>query len=125
MRLLLLVAALLGMLPQHAAMSHGGDHCMAPGPAASHAGAPMGQGPDGHDEDCPHWPQGSGYRILVEGEPHARIDYSVSSDRGDHNHAGCLATAMAVVNAIPAVVAAEPGVHTMLDLPVHTAAVRR
>ncbi|MCB1269872.1 MAG: hypothetical protein M9942_04255 [Microthrixaceae bacterium] len=77
------------------------------------------------DEDCPHWPQGSGYRILVEGEPHARIDYSVSSDRGDHNHAGCLATAMAVVNAIPAVVAAEPGVHTMLDLPVHTAAVRR
>ncbi|HPF60621.1 MAG TPA: hypothetical protein PLI93_01065 [Gemmatimonadales bacterium] len=56
MRLLLLVAALLGMLPQHAAMSHGGDHCMAPGPAASHAGAPMGQGHDGHDEDCPHCP---------------------------------------------------------------------
>ncbi len=75
------------------------------------------------DEDCPDWPQGAGYRVLVEGEPHAKLEYSVSSDVGDHNHAGCLATAMAVVNAIPAVVAAEPGVHTMLDLPVYTAKV--
>ncbi len=75
------------------------------------------------DEDAPDWPQGAGYRILVEGEPHVKVEVSVSSDLGDHNHAGCLATAMHVINAIPAVVAAEPGVVTMLDLPVYSARV--
>ena len=75
------------------------------------------------DDDAPHWPQGQGYRILIEGEPHLRIDLGLSSDHGDHNHAGCLATAMHVVNAIPAVVESSPGVKTLLDLPVYTAAV--
>ena len=68
------------------------------------------------DEDAPHWPQGEGYRILVEGEPNLKLEVTLSSDLGDHNHAGCLATAMHVVNAIPAVVAADPGVLTLLDL---------
>ena len=75
------------------------------------------------DEDAPHWPQGQGYRILIEGEPHAKLELELSSDRGDHNHAGCLATAMHVINAIPSVVEAAPGVTTMLDLPVYSAAV--
>ena len=39
---------------------------------------------------------------------------------GDHNHAGLVATAMRVVNAIPAVVAAAPGIRTTLDLPLVT-----
>jgi 4-hydroxy-tetrahydrodipicolinate reductase len=73
------------------------------------------------DDDAPHWPQGAGYRILIEGEPHVRIDLELSSDVGDHNHAGCLATAMHVVNAIPHVVDADPGVLTFLDLPVYSA----
>ncbi|MCB0972356.1 MAG: hypothetical protein KDA97_12700, partial [Acidimicrobiales bacterium] len=73
------------------------------------------------DEDAPDWPQGEGYRILIEGEPHLQLELSLSSDRGDHNHAGCLATAMHVINAIPHVVAAEPGVKTILDLPVYSA----
>lgn len=73
------------------------------------------------DGDAPDWPQGEGYRILVEGEPHVHLELSVSSDLGDHNHAGCLATAMHVINAIPAVVAASPGVKTFLDLPVYSA----
>ncbi len=73
------------------------------------------------DGDAPDWPQGSGYRIDVEGEPHVHIELGLSSDVGDHNHAGCLATAMHVVNAIPHVVRAEPGVLTMLDLPVYSA----
>jgi hypothetical protein len=75
------------------------------------------------DDDAPHWPQGSGYRILVEGEPHLKIELELSSDRGDHNHAGCLATAMHVINAIPHVVEADAGVVTMLDLPVYSARV--
>ena len=75
------------------------------------------------DEDGPDWPQGGGYRILIEGEPHVKVELEVSSDLGDHNHAGCLATAMHVVNAIPHVVRAAPGVLTMLDLPVYSAAV--
>ena len=73
------------------------------------------------DEDAPDWPHGVGYRILVEGEPHLKIELSVSSDLGDHNHAGCLVTAMHVINAIPHVVEADPGVLTYLDLPVYSA----
>lgn len=73
------------------------------------------------DEDAPEWPQGRGYRILIDGEPCVRSELELSSHLGDHNHAGCLATAMHVINAIPAVVAAEPGIVTMLDLPVYSA----
>jgi hypothetical protein len=58
------------------------------------------------DEDAPDWPQGEGYRILISGEPHVHLELSLSSDLGDHNHAGCLATAMHVINAIPHVVEA-------------------
>ncbi|MDZ7676467.1 MAG: hypothetical protein U5K30_15530 [Acidimicrobiales bacterium] len=71
--------------------------------------------------DAPDWPQGEGYRILIEGEPHLQLELSLSSDHGDHNHAGCLATAMHVLNAIPHVVDAAPGVLTYLDLPVYSA----
>jgi hypothetical protein len=53
--------------------------------------------------------------------PTSTWSVSLSSDRGDHNHAGCLATAMHVVNAIPHVVAASPGVKTYRDLPVYSA----
>lgn len=73
------------------------------------------------DGDAPDWPQGHGYRILVEGEPHLKLEVELSSDLGDHNHAGCLATAMHVVNAIPHVVEASPGIKTLLDLPVYSA----
>jgi 4-hydroxy-tetrahydrodipicolinate reductase len=73
------------------------------------------------DEDAPHWPQGHGYRILVEGDPSLKLELELSSPHGDHNYAGCLATAMHVINAIPHVCAAEPGVLTCLDLPVYTA----
>jgi 4-hydroxy-tetrahydrodipicolinate reductase len=39
---------------------------------------------------------------------------------GDHNTAGLKATAMRLVNSVPAVVAAEPGLVTALDLPLVT-----
>jgi 4-hydroxy-tetrahydrodipicolinate reductase len=73
------------------------------------------------DGDAPHWPQGQGYRIDIDGEPCVHLELELSSHLGDHNHAGCLATAMHVVNAIPHVVEAEPGVLTFLDLPVYSA----
>jgi hypothetical protein len=73
------------------------------------------------DGDSPDWPQGQGYRIEVDGEPCLKIELELSSHVGDHNHAGCLATAMHVINAIPLVVEADPGVLTYLDLPVYSA----
>jgi hypothetical protein len=39
---------------------------------------------------------------------------------GDHNTAGLKATAMRLVNAVPAVIAARPGLVTALDLPLVT-----
>src|ERR1700731_3054662 len=73
---------------------------------------------------CPDWPQpaqpGGSYRIEITGEPSYGVDVCLSSPNGDHNHAGLVATAMRVVNAIPAVVAAPPGIRTTLDLPLVT-----
>jgi len=74
------------------------------------------------DADAPEWPHGEGYRILIEGEPSAKVELSVSSQRGDHNTAGCLATAMHVINAIPTVIEAPPGVLTALDIGRYSAA---
>ena len=73
---------------------------------------------------CPDWPQpaqeGGSYRVEVTGEPSYALDLCLSSRKGDHNHAGLVATAARVVNAIAAVVAAEPGITTTLDLPLIT-----
>jgi 4-hydroxy-tetrahydrodipicolinate reductase len=72
----------------------------------------------------PEWPQpaqeGGSYRIEVTGEPSYALDLCLSSRNGDHNHAGLVATAARVVNAIPAVIAADPGITTTLDLPLIT-----
>jgi 4-hydroxy-tetrahydrodipicolinate reductase len=73
------------------------------------------------DGDAPDWPQGAGYRIVIDGEPCVQLEVGLSSHVGDHNHAGCLATAMHVINAIPHVVEADPGVLTLLDLPLYSA----
>jgi 2,4-diaminopentanoate dehydrogenase len=76
------------------------------------------------DDMCPDWPQpahpGGSYRIEITGEPSYAVDICVSSRKGDHNYAHLVATAMRVVNAIPAVVAAAPGIRTTLDLPLVT-----
>jgi 4-hydroxy-tetrahydrodipicolinate reductase len=73
------------------------------------------------DDLCPEWPQpaqeGGSYRIEITGEPNYALDLCLSSANGDHNHAGLVATAARIVNAIPAVVAAEPGITTTLNLP--------
>jgi 2,4-diaminopentanoate dehydrogenase len=76
------------------------------------------------DDLRPDWPQpaqeGGSYRIELTGEPSYALDLCLSSPNGDHNHAGLVATAARVVNAIPEVVAAAPGIRTTLDLPLVT-----
>ncbi|APE18456.1 NAD(P)H-dependent amine dehydrogenase family protein [Mycolicibacterium pallens] len=72
----------------------------------------------------PEWPQpaqpGGNYRIEITGEPSYAVDVCLGSPNGDHNHAGLVATAMRLVNAIPSVVAAPAGICTTIDLPLVT-----
>jgi 4-hydroxy-tetrahydrodipicolinate reductase len=73
------------------------------------------------DDIAPHWPRGTGpgtYRVTIEGMPSMRCDLQIGFHSHDHNIDGCVGTAMRLVNAIPAVCRAEPGVKTWLDLPV-------
>lgn len=69
------------------------------------------------DEIAPDWPQGKGYRVIIEGEPRMEIAMDMEDSRGDHAVAGVIQTATAIVNAIPAVVAQPPGMVAALDLP--------
>jgi 4-hydroxy-tetrahydrodipicolinate reductase len=76
------------------------------------------------DEDCPEWPQptGSGcYRILIEGSPSMTCELTLEGEDGDHNTGGLVATAARMLNAIPAVCAAKPGLLSPLDLPLYSA----
>jgi 4-hydroxy-tetrahydrodipicolinate reductase len=75
------------------------------------------------DDLAPEWPQPAGdgcYRVVVTGEPNYTLDLQLLGTDGDHNTAGLKATAMRLVNAVPAVVAAPPGLLTALDLPLVT-----
>jgi 4-hydroxy-tetrahydrodipicolinate reductase len=75
------------------------------------------------DDLAPDWPQPAGqgcYRVEVRGEPDYTLDLQLLGTNGDHNTAGLKATAMRLVNAVPAVVAAPPGLLTALDLPLIT-----
>jgi 4-hydroxy-tetrahydrodipicolinate reductase len=72
---------------------------------------------------APDWPQPTGhgcYRVIITGEPTMTLDLQLMASDGDHNTAGLKTTAMRLVNAIPAVVAAPPGLLTALDLPLIT-----
>jgi 4-hydroxy-tetrahydrodipicolinate reductase len=72
---------------------------------------------------APHWPKGKMYehdvyRVIVEGEPCIEQETALrDAATRDANRAGCLATGMRAVNAIPAVCAAGPGLISALDLP--------
>jgi 4-hydroxy-tetrahydrodipicolinate reductase len=69
------------------------------------------------------WPQPAGqgcYRVEIKGEPNYTLDLQLMGTDGDHNTAGLKATAMRIVNAVPAVIAAPPGLVTALDLPLIT-----
>ncbi|HXO49495.1 MAG TPA: dihydrodipicolinate reductase, partial [Mycobacterium sp.] len=78
---------------------------------------------------APDWPQGQGdlsYRVVITGQPD--IDCTLAATLRDRRRAGIegmtsgagamVATAMRVVNAIPYVVEARPGLLSSVDLPV-------
>jgi hypothetical protein len=69
----------------------------------------------------PDWQQpasgGGSYRVEITGEPSYAVDIVPSSRYGDHNQAAIAGAAGRIVNAIPAVLAAPPGIRTTLDLP--------
>ena len=74
-----------------------------------------------HDDVAPDWPSGHGqgfYRIVIDGEPTITSDVEFAGEDGDHNTGGLIVTATKLLHAIPAVVAAEPGMLSVLDLPV-------
>lgn len=71
------------------------------------------------DDLAPDWPQhphGGGYRVTVEGNPTYRMDLSMEGLDGDENTGGLVSTAMRLINAIPAVVDAPPGLLGPLDV---------
>jgi hypothetical protein len=76
------------------------------------------------DDLRPDWPRpaagGGSYRVEITGEPSYVVDVVPSSDHGDHNHAAIVAACGRIVNAIPDVRAAPPGIRTTLDLPLPT-----
>ncbi|MBV9486956.1 MAG: diacylglycerol kinase [Frankiaceae bacterium] len=75
------------------------------------------------DDLAPEWPQPAGqgcYRVIITGEPIYTVDLQLLGTDGDHNTAGLKASAMRIINAIPDVVAAAPGLVTALDLPMIT-----
>ena len=75
-------------------------------------------------DQAPDWPTPmythasdltSVHRVVIEGSPPLTLDLSLLA--GPSGRGGVLATAMRVVNAIPAVCDAPPGLITALDLP--------
>lgn len=65
------------------------------------------------DDLAPDWPTEIGYQVTFEGEPNISINLVLGAQDQDHSEQGCLATAMHAINAIPAVVAAEPGLYDL------------
>lgn len=71
---------------------------------------------------APEWataPNGT-YRLIIEGQPHIQCDLRLGTEDTPEsaNDNAMEATAMRVVNAIPYVVDAAPGIATSLDLPI-------
>ncbi len=73
------------------------------------------------DDDLdPDWGFGSiKYNVVIDGDPSISVSFESARKHpeGDEGYWGRMWTAMNAVNAIPAVVAADPGIVTHLDLP--------
>jgi len=72
-----------------------------------------------HDDAAPDWPVCRGgdncYRVLLEGRPKLTCELDMEDEHGGDG--GLIACSMRVVNAIPAVCAAPPGLLSTLDVP--------
>jgi hypothetical protein len=72
-----------------------------------------------HDDAAPEWPQCRGgdncYRVVVAGRPKLTCELDMEDEHGGDG--GLIACSMRVVNAIPTVCAAGPGLLSTLDLP--------
>ena len=72
-----------------------------------------------HDAAAPDWPVCRGgdncYRVLLEGRPKLTCELDMEDEHGGDG--GLIACSMRVVNAIPAVCAAPPGLLSTLDVP--------
>ncbi|MFI5394951.1 MAG: dihydrodipicolinate reductase [Candidatus Binatia bacterium] len=69
---------------------------------------------------APHWPTAEHdgtYRVIIEGRPNMTCELHLGDGAGSQSRDGMIATAMRVVNAIPYVCAAPPGLVSALDLP--------
>lgn len=76
------------------------------------------------EDQAPEWPRpdngGGCYRVEIDGEPCMKLEFTHHGEHGDHNTSGMIVTAQRLVNSVAAVVAAEPGLVTTLDLPLIT-----
>ncbi len=73
-------------------------------------------------DQAPHWPKAPDgrmgvHRAIVTGNPGVQLECFITGEDGDHNTGGVQGTIMRVINAIPAVVAHDPGIISTLDLP--------
>lgn len=74
------------------------------------------------DDQAPQWarpPVGRKgvHRCIIKGSPSVQLECFLKGDDGDHNTGGVQATALRVINAIPAICAHAPGLISTLDLP--------
>ena len=73
------------------------------------------------DELAPDWPAGNGsYRVEIRGFPNMSCELEFEDEHGDHAVGGVILTATKIVNAIPAVCAAPPGILKATELPLIT-----
>ncbi len=73
------------------------------------------------DDLAPHWPQSDGgYHVIIEGVPRMVVKLDMEDEHGDHAVGGVVLTATRLINAIPAVCAADPRPLSALDLPLVT-----
>jgi hypothetical protein len=74
------------------------------------------------DDLAPQWPSPPDgrpgvHRCIIKGNPSIQLECFVEGEDGDHNTGGVQATALRVLNAIPAVCSHSAGLITTLDLP--------
>jgi len=74
------------------------------------------------ENQAPQWPKAPDgrkgvHRCIVTGNPGVQLECFVTGHDGDHNTGGVQATALRVINAIPAICAHAPGLISTLDLP--------